>query len=93
MSIWLHWGFPPADRGNWPAECFIIRQGIGRSHILPIVLICIVADVILISCGVLGMGKIIGAIPGFVQTVAWLGAGFLLWLGFKSFRLRCTRVR
>jgi L-lysine exporter family protein LysE/ArgO len=55
------------------------------------VLICIVADVILISCGVLGMGKIIGAIPGFVQTVAWLGAGFLLWLGFKSFRLRCTR--
>jgi L-lysine exporter family protein LysE/ArgO len=72
--------------GIGPQNAFIIRQGIGRSHILPIVLICIVADVMLISCGVLGMGKVIGAIPGFVQTVAWLGAGFLLWLGFKSFR-------
>ena len=72
--------------GIGPQNAFIIRQGIGRSHILPIVLICIVADVMLISCGVLGMGKIIGAIPGFVQMVAWLGAGFLLWLGFKSFR-------
>jgi len=72
--------------GIGPQNAFIIRQGIGRSHILPLVLICIVADVLLISCGVLGMGRVIGAIPGFVQIVAWLGAGFLLYLGFKSFR-------
>ncbi|WP_293765969.1 LysE/ArgO family amino acid transporter [uncultured Aquitalea sp.] len=72
--------------GIGPQNAYVLRQGIGRSHILPIVLICIVADVLLISAGVLGMGQVIAGIPGFIRVVTWLGAAFLLWLGIKSFR-------
>lgn len=72
--------------GIGPQNAYVIRQGLGRSHILPIILICIIVDILLISAGVLGMGHLISSIPGFIQMVAWLGAGFLLWLGIKSFR-------
>ena len=76
--------------GIGPQNAFVLRQGIGRSHILPIVAICIVADVFLIACGVMGVGKLLNAIPGFIVTVTWLGAGFILWLGYKAFRSALT---
>jgi L-lysine exporter family protein LysE/ArgO len=77
--------------GIGPQNAFIIRQGIGRSHILPIVLICIVADVMLISCGVLGMGKVIGAIPVSCRPLPGLGpVSCCGWVSSLS-ALRCTR--
>ncbi len=72
--------------GIGPQNAFVIRQGIGRQHVLPIVLICIVCDVLLIAAGVLGMGRLVAALPGFVGVVTWGGAAFLLWLSFKAFR-------
>lgn len=72
--------------GIGPQNAFVIRQGIGRQHVLPIVLICIVCDVLLIAAGVLGMGRLVAALPGFVGVVTWAGAAFLLWLSFKAFR-------
>ncbi|KUM01912.1 LysE/ArgO family amino acid transporter [Chromobacterium subtsugae] len=72
--------------GIGPQNAYVLRQGIGRSHVVPIILICIVADILLIASGVLGMGKVVAGIPGFVGVVAWGGAAFILWLGFKSFR-------
>ena len=66
--------------GIGPQNAFVIRQGIGRQHVLPIVLICIVCDVLLIAAGVLGMGRLVAALPGFVGVVTWAGAAFLLWL-------------
>ncbi|MGM8061225.1 LysE/ArgO family amino acid transporter [Vogesella indigofera] len=72
--------------GIGPQNAFVIRQGIGRQHVLPIVLICIVCDVLLIAAGVLGMGRLVASLPGFVGVVTWAGAAFLLWLSFKAFR-------
>lgn len=72
--------------GIGPQNAFVIRQGIGRQHVLPIVLICIVCDVLLIAAGVLGMGRLVASLPGFVGMVTWAGAAFLLWLSFKAFR-------
>lgn len=72
--------------GIGPQNAFVIRQGISRSHVVPIVLICMVCDAVLISCGVLGVGRLVSAIPGFVTVVTWGGAAFILWLGLKSFR-------
>lgn len=69
-----------------PQNAFVLRQGIGRSHVLPIIAVCIIADILLITSGVLGMGKVIASVPGFLTTVTWLGAAFLLWLAFKAFR-------
>ena len=44
----------------------------------------------LIACGVMGVGKLLNAIPGFIVTVTWLGAGFIPWLGYKAFRSALT---
>lgn len=72
--------------GIGPQNAYVIRQGIARSHILPIVAVCIVCDVLLISLGVLGVGTLLAAIPGFITVVSWLGAGFIVWLGLRSLR-------
>ncbi|AXE31975.1 lysine transporter LysE [Chromobacterium phragmitis] len=72
--------------GIGPQNAYVLRQGIGRSHVLPIIAICIAADVLLIAAGVLGVGKVVAGIPGFISVVTWAGAAFILWLGFKSFR-------
>ncbi|QEL55234.1 LysE/ArgO family amino acid transporter [Chromobacterium paludis] len=72
--------------GIGPQNAYVLRQGIGRSHVLPIIAICIAADILLIASGVLGMGKVVAGIPGFLSVVTWGGAAFILWLGFKSFR-------
>ncbi|MCW3478672.1 LysE/ArgO family amino acid transporter [Neisseriaceae bacterium JH1-16] len=76
--------------GIGPQNAFVIKQGLGRSHVMPIVLICIVCDVLLMSAGVFGMGSLIGGLPLFVKTVTWLGAAFMFWLGYKAFRAALT---
>lgn len=75
--------------GIGPQNAFVIRQGIGHSHVLPIVLICIVCDLLLIAAGVFGMGSMVLSIPGFLPLVTWTGAAFILWLGIKAFRSAC----
>lgn len=72
--------------GIGPQNAYVIRQGIARRHIVPIVVICIVCDVLLISLGVLGIGTLLAAIPGFITLVSWLGAGFIAWLGLRALR-------
>jgi L-lysine exporter family protein LysE/ArgO len=72
--------------GIGPQNAFVIKQGLGRSHVMPIVLICVVCDALLISAGVLGMGSLIAGLPLFVKTVTWLGAAFMFWLAYKAFR-------
>ncbi len=72
--------------GIGPQNAYVLRQGIARSHIVLIVAVCILCDIILMTCGVFGMGKIIADIPGLITGLAWLGAAFIFWLGFKSFR-------
>ncbi|RXZ42236.1 amino acid transporter [Crenobacter cavernae] len=76
--------------GIGPQNAFVIRQGIGRSHILPIVAICIACDILLISAGVLGMGGWISGHPLLMRWVVWLGAAFIAWLGVKSLRSAFT---
>lgn len=70
--------------GIGPQNAFVIRQGIARSHVLPIVVICVLCDVFLIGLGVFGMGRVVSGIPGFVEAMAWGGAAFVSWLGLRS---------
>jgi len=72
--------------GIGPQNAYVIRQGLGRSHVAPIVVICVVCDILLISAGVFGMGSLIAGLPLFVKTVTWLGAAFMFWLAYKAFR-------
>ena len=57
---------------------FVLRQGLRRSHVLPVVLVCAVSDVVLISAGVAGLGGILDRAPGVATAARVAGAAFLL---------------
>jgi L-lysine exporter family protein LysE/ArgO len=59
-------------------NAYVLRQGLRREHVLPIVLICIVSDAVLIAAGVAGIGAVIKAAPLALEIVRWAGFAFLL---------------
>ncbi|MEU4687528.1 LysE/ArgO family amino acid transporter [Actinoplanes sp. NPDC023714] len=59
-------------------NAFVLRQGLRREHVLPVVLLCAVSDLALISAGIAGLGAVISARPGLVTAIRWVGAAFLL---------------
>ena len=59
-------------------NAFVLRQGILRQHVWPIVLFCAVADTILIIIGVFGLSLLIA---DFVDQIGrWLFGGAAVWL-------------
>lgn len=71
-------------------NAFVLRQGIRREHLAPVVLICIAADALLIGLGTAGVGALVSAQPGLVRAVTWLGAAYLIGYGLLALR-RATR--
>ncbi|TDR81501.1 LysE/ArgO family amino acid transporter [Paludibacterium purpuratum] len=69
-----------------PQNAFVIRQGLARQHIVPIVAICILCDVLLIGLGVMGMGKLLNAIPGFFGLTLLASALLVAYLGLRALR-------
>lgn len=65
---------------------FVLRQGLRREHVGPIVLFCACADATLIAAGVGGMGAFLAALPQLAKLLAIGGAGFLGWYGIKALR-------
>lgn len=65
---------------------FVLRQGIWRQHVLPIVLVCAGADAILIAAGVAGLGALIQSIPIILEVARYGGAAFLLAYGLAAAR-------
>jgi L-lysine exporter family protein LysE/ArgO len=56
---------------------FVLRQGLRREHVGPIVLFCGCADAMLIAAGVGGVGAFLAALPQLTRLLAIGGAGFL----------------
>lgn len=65
---------------------FVLRQGIRREHVLPVVIICAASDALLIAAGVAGLGFVISAAPWLVVVARWAGALFLLAYGLLAAR-------
>lgn len=59
-------------------NAFVLRQGLAREHVLPVVLICAVSDTVLIAAGVLGLGVLVSSSPTLIAIATWGGAAFLL---------------
>jgi L-lysine exporter family protein LysE/ArgO len=59
-------------------NAFVLRQGLRREHVLPVVLICALSDLALILAGIAGLGAVVSAQPTAVVIVRWIGAAFLL---------------
>lgn len=69
-------------------NAFVLRQGLRREHVLPVVAICALSDAVLITLGVAGFGALIAQMPWLGSLMLWLGAAFLFFYG--ALRLRAA---
>lgn len=67
-------------------NAYVLRQGILRSHVLPLVALCALSDVVLEVAGVVGIGSLITHASWVLTIVRWFGVAFLLWYAALSLR-------
>ncbi|MBK0422149.1 amino acid transporter [Leucobacter sp. CSA2] len=67
-------------------NAFVLRQGIRREHVLPVVLICGLTDALLETLGVVGIGYVVERAPVVLEIVRWGGVAFLLWYAWTAAR-------
>ena len=59
-------------------NAFVLRQGLRREHVLPVVLICALSDALLISSGIAGLGAVLTSSQLALDLARYGGALFLL---------------
>lgn len=67
-------------------NAFVLRQGIRREHLFPVLAVCILSDAVLILLGTAGIGKLTETAPLVLDVIRWAGAAFLLAYAVLSFR-------
>lgn len=67
-------------------NAFVLRQGLLREHVGAVVAFCALADLVLMSLGVAGLGAALERVPGLVGGLALGGAAFLAWYGLAALR-------
>jgi L-lysine exporter family protein LysE/ArgO len=67
-------------------NAFVLRQGLLREHVLPVVLVCALSDIVLIVAGIAGAGAVFALAPVLITVVTYAGAVFLL--GYAVFAAR-----
>ena len=65
-------------------NALVLRQGLMRQHVTPVVLVCALSDMLLIWLGVFGLGRLIASSPLLMEAFRWGGAAFLLAYGAKA---------
>ena len=71
-------------------NAFVLRQGLLRQYVLPVVLVCIIGDVLCICAGVAGMGALIRANEWLLDLFRWGGALFLMIYGISAAKRAAT---
>ena len=67
-------------------NAYVIRQSLTRKHVLLVVVICALADAILIIAGIAGLGALITSAPMLMEFIRWFGVLYLAWFGIRSAR-------
>jgi L-lysine exporter family protein LysE/ArgO len=67
-------------------NAFVLRQGIRKEHVAPIVAFCALADLLLIGAGVAGLASVLGHSPTLVALLTAAGSVFLVWYGIRALR-------
>ena len=65
-------------------NAFVLRQGLQRSHVGLVVVVCALSDIALILLGVAGIGALVLEWPQLLQLLRFGGAAFLGWYGFLA---------
>ena len=75
-----------------PQNVFVLRQGLLRSHVFAVCLVCSLADASLIAAGVLGMGSVLSGIEGAEFVIAVAAGAFLTGYGLLRIRSAMSPV-
>ncbi|CAB3767812.1 LysE/ArgO family amino acid transporter [Paraburkholderia humisilvae] len=67
-------------------NAFVLRQGIMRSHVGKIVLLCSLSDFLLIGAGVGGASILVTRYPAFIHALLYVGLAYLAWFGISALR-------
>lgn len=67
-------------------NAYVLRLGIAKSKVFPVVLFCIVSDVLLMTMGVFGLGAATGENIVVLQGLKYIGGTFLLCYAFHNAR-------
>lgn len=65
-------------------NALVLRQGLLRRHVAPVVALCALSDVLLICLGVFGLGQAIAASPWLLSLFRHGGAAFLLLYALRA---------
>ena len=65
-------------------NAFVLRQGLRREHVGPIVAFCALADALLMLAGVAGLARVLGQRPLLALWLTVGGASFLLLYGLRA---------
>jgi L-lysine exporter family protein LysE/ArgO len=71
-------------------NAFVLRQGLQRAHVLPVVLVCALSDMLLITLGVAGLGRWVQDQPTLLALTRYGGAAFLIAYGLLAARRAFT---
>ena len=71
-------------------NAFVLRQGLARQYVGPVVAVCALSDAVLIAAGVTGIGAIVEHAEWVLEVVRWLGVAFLVTYAVMSL-LRARR--
>jgi len=67
-------------------NAYVLKQGLLKSHVFLICLVCALSDALLIALGTSGVGIIISKHPEWLKAVTWFGAAYLIAFAVMSFR-------
>jgi L-lysine exporter family protein LysE/ArgO len=65
-------------------NAYVLRQGLRRSYVGPVVTVCTLSDYVLIVAGVSGIGEIVHHAGWALPAARWFGVAFLTWYGLSS---------
>src|SRR5437868_15391661 len=65
-------------------NALVLRQGLARSHVGAVVLLCTASDWLLIALGVFGLGTVIQSSSGLLGALRYGGALFLAGYGLRA---------
>ena len=65
-------------------NAYVLRQGLRRAFVGPVVAVCTASDFALILAGVAGIGVLVQHAGWALAAVRWLGVAFLAWYGLTA---------
>ncbi|MGO0577998.1 LysE/ArgO family amino acid transporter [Ornithinimicrobium panacihumi] len=65
-------------------NAYLLRQGLRRAPVVPLIIFCTLADMVLAGLAVLGVGAVVAAWPPFLDAARWGGGLFVIGYGVHA---------